>query len=218
MRRMLEPVGKGRQMKVLTMGTLFLSTCLVVGGCAESLQKSRDFTGTGIPAKEYLVGGGFEIRYTAPADGTSYWVEETHAKVLATKSVTEGDDIEFKVEMEDPNEFAMWAGIEPAKARLSLYFIPHRETAEGPFTDEGIPARQYQVGGGFDATFRAPTEGTAYWVERNSAKILTSRPVKAGEMVQFKGTPEEVAKAVGKGIPGISVAIYFIPATQLKGR
>ena len=96
-------------------------------GCVVSPQTDRQFTQRGIPAKEFLVGGGFQINYTAPADGTVYWVEETTAKILETRSVTEDEGVEFEMDAE-ADEFKQGIGVEMAKAKLSLYFIPSVES------------------------------------------------------------------------------------------
>ena len=166
------------------------------------------------------MGGGFEINYTAPTAGTVYWVEETTQKILQTRSVTREEDVEFKMQIDDPGEFAQLIGIDQTKAKLGLYFIPNHETRKGPFTEAGIPARQYQVGGGFDAEYKAPADGTVYWVESNSEKIIATRPVKSGEVALFKQTAQEVQKTAGLSAEPVNVriALYFIPSDGARAK
>jgi hypothetical protein len=194
---------------------LALWVALGLAGCTVSSQTDRQFTQRGIPAKEFLVGGGFQINYTAPAEGTVYWVEETTAKILETRSVTDDENVEFKMDVE-ADEFKQSIGVEMAKAKMSLYFIPRRERVEGGFTEDGIPARRYQVGGGLDVEYKAPADGTLYWVEEQTRKILETRSVKQEEVAESNRTPEEVGTAVGRPPNAVSVSLYFIPSVETK--
>jgi hypothetical protein len=189
--------------------------CLMVVGCASSSpQTNGQFTPRGIPAREYLVGGGFEIFYRAPNKGTAYWVEEATAKILQTKSLEEDEDIKVEVQSLDPNDFKQMVGVEVAKARLSLYFIPLHPHVEGPFTDDGMPARKYQVGGGLDVAYSVPANGTLVWVEEQSRKILETRSVGKGTVAKSERTPEEVSQATGLPAGNASVSLYFVPDGQ----
>lgn len=192
-----------------------LLATLCITGCGVSLQKDRQFTQSGIPTKEFLVGGGFQIKYTAPAEGAVYWVEETTSKILETRSVTDDEDVEFKMDVE-ADEFKQSIGVEMAKARLSLYFIPRRERIVGCFTERGLPARRYQVGGGLDVKYKAPANGTLYWVDENTAKILETRPVTQGEVAESNRTPQEVGNAVGNPPQAVSISLYFVPSVESK--
>jgi len=194
---------------------LGLLASLGLAGCGVSPQTDRQFTPRGIPAREYLVGGGFHIDYTAPAEGTVYWVEETTAKILETRSVTDDENVEFKMDVE-AEALRQLLGIEIAKAKLSLYFIPRRERIEGWFTEKGLPARRYQVGGGLDVEYKAPVDGTLYWVEEQTGKILETRPVTQGEVAEAYRTPEQVGTAVGNPPNSVSVSLYFIPSVETK--
>lgn len=204
--------------------TLCWLAILGLAGCGASTQngpspaRGRQFTHTGIPAREYLVGGGFQIDYTAPANGTVYWVEETTGKILQTTSVTEDESVEFELDVMEieSDEFQSRIGIDLAKAKMSLYFIPRDEGIAGRFTDRGLPAREYQVGGGLDVQYKAPAEGTLYWVEENTGKILETQLVRKGEVVQRNRTPEQVAAASGNPANSLDVSLYFIPSVATR--
>ncbi|MBP8303641.1 MAG: hypothetical protein KBE04_05895 [Phycisphaerae bacterium] len=199
---------------------LVLLAAMGLVGCEASLQtgaslaRDRQFTQRGVPARQYLVGGGFKINYTAPADGTVYWVEETTGKILETTSVTEDEDVEFEVNLSDiePDEFERRIGVDVAKAKMGLYFIPRSEKVVGSFTDRGVPARKYQVGGGLDVAYKAPADGTLYWVDDNSGKILETRVITKGEVAESNRTPGDVSSASGNPSQYVDVTLYFIPS------
>jgi hypothetical protein len=94
------------------------------------MKAASPFTDSGIPAKEFLAGGGFQINYVAPSDGTAYWVEETTQKILETRSVKKGEPVEFGGSAE-PESVKGVLGIEMAEARFTFYFVPAKaEKAE----------------------------------------------------------------------------------------
>jgi hypothetical protein len=195
--------------------TLGLMASLMLVGCTStspvSPQTGAQFTNRGLPAKEYLVGGGLQIFYRAPVDGTAYWVEETTAKVLQTKSLGESEDIRVELGDLDPCDFKQAVGIEVAKARMGLYFIPQERPVEGPFGPDGRPARKYQVGGGLHVTYRVPANGTLVWAEERSGRILETRAVEKGSVAQFERTIEEVGLMTGTPANGACVSLFFIP-------
>jgi hypothetical protein len=201
-----------RRMIVVTLG--LVAGLMLVGCASSSPQTNGQFTPRGIPAREYLVGGGFEIFYRAPNKGTAYWVEEATAKILQTKSLEEDEDIKVEVQSLDPNDFKQMVGVEVAKARLSLYFIPRSQQVEGPFEGDGVPARKYQVGGGLSVAYRVPANGTLVWVEERGRKILETRTVEKGTAAKSDRTPEEVSQASGLPAGNVSVSLYFIPDGQ----
>jgi len=91
-----------------------------LGGCSSV---SRPIImGSGIPEDKYLVGGGWEINYTAPADGTVCLVERSSYKLLETTTVEEGDTYEKSI---DPHADELEAlGISPKTAKFQLFFVP----------------------------------------------------------------------------------------------
>ncbi len=201
---------------------LGLWAALGMAGCGASLQtgvsleKERPFTQRGIPDKAFLVGGGFKINYTAPAEGTVYWVEETTGKILETRSVTDDEGVELEMDLEDmePDAFKRLIGVDMATAKMSLYFIPRGEKIVGCFTDRGLPARKYQVGGGFDVEYKAPADGTLYWVEEYTGKILETRLITKGDVAKSNRTPSEIAAASGNTPNSLNVSLYFIPSVS----
>lgn len=107
-----------------TLTLLLLVSASALTGCVSQL--SSKFTDNGLPAERYLVGGGYSIKYVAPADGTVYWVEQTTEKILETRSVFEGDEVHFGSEYMDPESVQQVLGIDLKDARFMLYFIPNR--------------------------------------------------------------------------------------------
>jgi len=102
-----------------------VSMLLFLAGCSTlSTSSEGPFTKNGIPHSRYLVGGGFSIEYTAPANGTAYWVEETTGKILETKSLNSGDKAEFGGASPDPDSVKQVLGIDIKDAKFTLYFVP----------------------------------------------------------------------------------------------
>jgi hypothetical protein len=97
---------------------LVTAAAIVLVGCGAN----RQFRANGLPGRHYLVGGGMEIAWTAPARGTAYWVEENTCKIVQTKYLEEGG--EFYMSNVDPEEFKKAMGIATGDARLALYFVP----------------------------------------------------------------------------------------------
>ena len=102
----------------ITLATLLLALSLSAAGCYGGPSFNKAFNSNGIPKHQYLVGGGFEIEYVAPANGTAYWVEESTQKILETKSVSSGDKAEFK------GDLRQVLGIDLKDIKLTLYFVP----------------------------------------------------------------------------------------------
>ena len=106
-----------------------VSLVVVLGlvGCGRQMRGTgAAFTKSGIPAREYLAGGGFEIYYVAPSDGTVYWVEETTQRILETESVKEGEAVEFGGSPDPDMAEGIKAvlGVDLADARFTFYFVP----------------------------------------------------------------------------------------------
>jgi len=107
--------------KLLILGIVVV----VIAGCMSNGPIGAD----GIPAKKYLVGGGFAIEWVAPTNGTAYLVEERGKKIIQTKSLVEGDKFDVSI---DPTiaAAAQWdeiLGTRILAAKLLLYFVPAKE-------------------------------------------------------------------------------------------
>jgi hypothetical protein len=84
------------------------------------------FRENGLPSERYVVGGGYTIEYKAPSNGTAYWVEETSSKIIESKSVEEGEAVQFELDA-DADEFKEATGIDLKDAKFTLYFVPAEE-------------------------------------------------------------------------------------------
>ena len=106
----------------ITLATLLLALSLSAAGCYGGPSFNKAFNSNGIPKHQYLVGGGFEIEYVAPANGTAYWVEESTQKILETKSLSSGDKAEFGGIV--PEQAKQVLGIDVKDVKFTLYFLP----------------------------------------------------------------------------------------------
>ena len=100
----------------LSFGMMALS----LAGCASS---NPDFNHLSVPKKNFLVGGGFNIQYTAPCNGVAYWVEESTHKILETQSLKTNEKCEFNGK---PDVISASLGISKTLIQLTLYFIPDK--------------------------------------------------------------------------------------------
>ena len=108
-------------------GQIAVSSALLLGiaGCSSmDFLSRRPLTASGLPKKQYLVGGGMHIEYLAPADGRLYWVEETTQRILAMKSVKADQETEFGADDMAADAAKKKLGVDLKDARFSLYFIP----------------------------------------------------------------------------------------------
>jgi hypothetical protein len=105
---------------VLAAAALYL--CLA--GCSSTSVMRSD----GIPWSKYLVGGGYQVNYKAPANGTAYFVDEFSRKILQTQSLEQGEKFEISISTIDEATRASFrnAGIDIACARFTLYFVPDK--------------------------------------------------------------------------------------------
>jgi hypothetical protein len=102
-----------------------LALLLGLAGCSSTGFLSRGpLTATGLPKRQYLVGGGMHIEYVAPADGRLYWAEETTQRILAMKSVKAEEKTEFGAEDMATDTIKRKLGVDLKDARFSLYFVP----------------------------------------------------------------------------------------------
>lgn len=81
----------------------------------------------GIPSSEYLVGGGYVIRYRAQVAGTLYLADENSQRLLATVSLQSGESHHMEYNIEDEKLAANLdaLGIDPQLASFKLYFVPN---------------------------------------------------------------------------------------------
>ena len=80
------------------------------------------------------------------------------------------------------------------------------------FTANDIPVRQYLVGGGFVIEYVAPVNGTAYWVEETTQKILQTKSLNSGDKAEFGGgDPKQLKQVLGIDFKDIKFTLYFVP-------
>jgi hypothetical protein len=106
---------------------MVVSVALLLGlaGCSSmDFLSDSAFTSDGLPKREYLVGGGMHVQYTAPSDGRVYWVEESTQKILAMKSVKADEQTEFGAEDMETDAVKKKLGVDLKDAAFSLYFVP----------------------------------------------------------------------------------------------
>jgi len=87
-------------------------------------------------------------------------------------------------------------------------------SSEGPFTKNGIPHSRYLVGGGLSIEYIAPANGTAYWVEETTQRILETKSLNSGDKAEFGGggvDPDSVKEALGIDIKDAKFTLYFVP-------
>ena len=80
----------------------------------------------GVPSSEYLVGGGYVIRYRARVAGTMYLADENSRRLLSTVSLQAGEShhMEYDIENEKLAANLDALGIDPELASFKLYFVP----------------------------------------------------------------------------------------------
>jgi hypothetical protein len=86
-------------------------------------------------------------------------------------------------------------------------------SSEGPFTKSGIPHSRYLVGGGFSIEYIAPANGTAYWVEETTEKLLQTKSLNSGDKADFGDgmDPDSVKQALGIDVKDAKFTLYFVP-------
>jgi hypothetical protein len=109
-------------MKIVWTLLVLCVSALFATGCA-SFQKTS-FGFNGLPQEQYRVGGGFDIEYGAPAEGTFYLVDQSTGKFVITKDVTEGDTFEFSIDSQNIDDETRACGVDTRKSKLVLYFVP----------------------------------------------------------------------------------------------
>ena len=94
-----------------------LAVLLLAVGCAST---------SNVPSGAKVVGGGLEIDWEAPADGTAILMETTTGKTVATKSVAEGG-AGFRFDLttqQDADTLQAIFPTMPTNAQFVLYFVP----------------------------------------------------------------------------------------------
>ena len=80
---------------------------------------------------------------------------------------------------------------------------------------DGVPDDQYLVGGGLMIDWKAPSEGTAYLVEKTTGKIIETRSMEAGDSFSFSvssgSQAAEFEKALGIKFSDAQFMLYFQP-------
>ena len=86
-------------------------------------------------------------------------------------------------------------------------------SSKGPLGENGIPRSCYLVGGGFSIEYITPANGTAYWVEETTQKILETKSLNAGDKAEFGGSmdPDSVRQALGIELKDAKFTLYFVP-------
>jgi hypothetical protein len=115
--------GCGIGMSVLAGVALMLSGCQALNGGNGKQALGFD----GIPGSEFLVGGGYVIRYRARVEGTLYLADENSQRLLATVSLQAGEAHHMEFDIEDEKLAANLdaLGIDPQLASFKLYFVPY---------------------------------------------------------------------------------------------
>ena len=84
-----------------------------------------------------------------------------------------------------------------------------------PLQSDGLPGEQYLVGGGMMIDWEAPTEGTAFLVEKASRKIVETRSLAAGDSYTFSvassGQAAEFERMLGIRFSEARFLLYFQP-------
>jgi hypothetical protein len=98
-------------------GIIGIGILLLAGGCA---------TTGNLPPRGHLVGGGLQIDWDPPRDGTAILFERTTGKTVATMSVSPGNPFRFDVTRESHAEVleAVFADSVPPDWDFLLYFVP----------------------------------------------------------------------------------------------
>ncbi len=108
--------------------------CALFSGCVSAPSN--------LPRGSRLVGGGLQIEYNAPENGTAILRERSTGKIVATQSLDAGDEFEFTVTRQENAEalrslFATTNAPDigqflalPTNACFELYFAPVKAKAE----------------------------------------------------------------------------------------
>jgi hypothetical protein len=117
-------------MKMVKKTSLVVSLALVaitlvtLGGCC--YPQPGPMQSTGIPQFKYLVGGGFQLKYTAPVDGTVHVADSISDTMLMTESLNAGETFSQSLDptVQNTKEGFKALGLDLSNVRLKLYFVP----------------------------------------------------------------------------------------------
>jgi hypothetical protein len=101
---------------------------MIAAGCSVT----PSLHGNGLPSGLETVGGGPQINWKAPTDGTVYLVEKTSGKIIETQSLDKGEVFEFEIGSDDVETFEKVVGVRLTAARLVLYFKPANSKSSTP--------------------------------------------------------------------------------------
>ena len=95
---------------------------IVIVGCC-NIHKTSVFE-DGMPSERYLAGGGLNINYTAPSNGTAYVIDASSKKYIITKPLKENHLFTFEVP-----DTALFTelGLDVSQVSIKLYFVPDSE-------------------------------------------------------------------------------------------
>jgi len=86
------------------------------------------------------------------------------------------------------------------------------------FTVDGIPHPKYMVGGGFAVEFKAPCEGTLFWVEQTERRMMMTKQLQEGQTFdEYVPVDQEEFRQLFRDLDKTRFVLYFVP-TQPTGR
>ncbi|VGO19034.1 hypothetical protein [Pontiella sulfatireligans] len=90
------------------------------------------------------------------------------------------------------------------------------EVRKNNFDFDGIPGREYLVGGGYTIIYRAPVEGDLYLADESSERLLATVSLQAGEEheMEFDIQDEKLSAnldAIGIDPQKAQFKLYFVP-------
>jgi len=124
---MMKRLGNQGVSIVLGLSLMAVAGCKTLNGEAKGWGNGRDpFNFDGLPDREYLVGGGYVIRYRADAEGDLFIADENSSRLLATVTLLEGEKYEMIYDVNDEklDDNLRALGIDPKTAVFKLYFVP----------------------------------------------------------------------------------------------
>ena len=105
---------------------------------------------------------------------------------------------------------------EPAPTPVAPVEQPAEVVEEPVFDFEGIPNRDYLVGGGYMISFRALESGNLYVAEKNTNKLLATVSLQPGEKFELEyditdTNLVENLSAIGIDPKKATIKVYFVP-------
>lgn len=95
--------------------------------------------------------------------------------------------------------------------------IPRMGPKPNALGHDGIPDRQYLVGGGYKIAYRAGVDGVLYLADQNTHRLLATVSLQAGEKhtMEYDVHDERLAKnldALGIDPKQAAFQLYFVPS------